>query len=484
MRNRLFSRVGIVLFVLFLGGCAAHQQKLGSFDQKFCTGCYQESATMALSERGPESKSLDTGALLWELQAGAAMRAARNYEESNRLFDESEGILKHFDEETLAAGGIKTFGQLVVNDAACDYRGETYDGIMVNTYKALNFMAIGDMDNARIELNRADDRQRRAVELFAKNIKKQKEAIEKKKNEKGMNGEAFKKTIENPEINSLVEKKYPDLAEWKAYPDYVNPFSTYINGLYFLMEGKDSGDFNKSLDSLKRTAGMVEENSFIVQDMKLLKKIVAGKKKISQVRPTVWIIFENGLGPKKTEFRLDIPLFLKKVQYVGIALPRLEMRTMAYDYLSIFSENKKISQTKIISSMDRVIQSEFRKEYPGLVTRSVVSAFLKTYTQYEAGKKFGLLGSLAGAAYQAATTQADLRIWTSLPKEFQVARFSRPDNGVIEIYAPNGKSPLIKLNIPKQQFTIVYVKIPQMAVTPVVGFIPNTSVNIQAKVQN
>ena len=73
---------------------------------------------------------------------------------------------------------------VVVSDNIVPYLGEEYDGIMINTYKALNFMALGDNDLARVEFNRALDRQRRAKEKFAKEIAKIKDEMDKEEGEK------------------------------------------------------------------------------------------------------------------------------------------------------------------------------------------------------------------------------------------------------------------------------------------------------------
>ena len=67
------------------------------------------------------------------------------------------------------------------------------------------------------------------------------------------------------------------------------------------------------------------------------------------------------------------------------------------------------------------------------------------------------LASLFVAAYSYATTAADVRIWTSLPKEFQVARFPKPKDGKLKVKRPG--SVLVDINIPDCNNAIVYVRI-------------------------
>ena len=50
---------------------------------------------------------------------------------------------------------------------------------MVNVYKGLNFMSLGDFANARVEFNRALIRQDMAKDYFAAQIAAAKEELEK-----------------------------------------------------------------------------------------------------------------------------------------------------------------------------------------------------------------------------------------------------------------------------------------------------------------
>ena len=68
----------------------------------------------------------------------------------------------------------------------------------------------------------------------------------------------------------------------------------------------------------------------------------------------------------------------------------------------------------------------------------------------------GSLGGLAVAAYQVASTSADIRMWMALPKEFQLAKLKTPKDGVLSIFA--GSVDLIDITVPKYQSSIVYIK--------------------------
>ena len=453
--HRYFVSILILFSLLLSAGCNAPRDSLNAFNRQFEAGDYKGSALFAegkISKRKTPAKE----DLLWSLQAATADRMSKNYQKSTEYFDKSENMLNYYDEQS-ELGDI--FGSTLVNENVIPYRGEEYDGIMVNTYKALNFIAEGDMDLARVEFNRALDRQRRARENFAKEINKLKAELDKKQSRAKYD---VKANVENPKTQALLAQKYPSLYEFEAYPDFVNPFTTYMAGVFLNLVG----DHSKAVDLLKESYGMVQDNPYIAEDLRVTENILDGQGSLEN---TVWLIFENGLGPVKEEFRLDIPLFIvtRSVKYVGIALPRLEHRNRAYQHLTIEAGDKSYT-TSVVSEMDRVVQTEFSKDFKAILTRAIVSAAAKATAQYfleQQNSSVGSIMSIATAAYSFATNAADVRIWTSLPKEFQVARFPRPADGKLRI-SPPVADPLI-IDIGSCNNAIVYVRILTAGAEPV-----------------
>jgi hypothetical protein len=68
------------------------------------------------------------------------------------------------------------------------------------------------------------------------------------------------------------------------------------------------------------------------------------------------------------------------------------------------------------------------------------------------------------AVYNLATTAADVRIWTTLPKDFQVARFQKPKTGKLTISPPGASS--FDIGIPDCNNMVVYVRITSMEAVP------------------
>ncbi|MFH1718366.1 MAG: hypothetical protein ABIF19_13515 [Planctomycetota bacterium] len=456
--NRNFVRGGSLLIALsfaIFAGCNAPKSNLTKFNRYFNDYNLEESGEFAKSKISNSEKPKGED-LLWSLQAGTVLRLEQSYKESNKYFDGSEEMLNYFDYQNKA---IDSVASIAINENIAPYVGEEYDGIMLNTYKALNFMALGDNDAARVEFNRALDRQRIAKEKFAKEIAKIQEDIDKEQKKKDSRA---KQNVENPEVDKILSEKYPNLYAFQAYPDFVNPFTNYIAGVFFnLVE-----DHQKASTFIKESYGMVGDNQYIAEDMAVTEKILDGQ---GQLRDVVWVIFENGMGPIKEEFRVDLPLFIAtdKVKYVGFALPRLEFRSQAYPYLTVRAADKSY-QTKIVADMDRIIQTEFKKDFKAILARAIISTTAKAVAQYaldHQGDSNAKLASVLVAVYSFATTAADVRIWTTLPKNFQVARLPIPADRKISIEPPGG-TPL-NIEIPACKNALVYIRIPLTRSMPV-----------------
>ena len=438
----------IILAAMLTAGCNSMKDNLGRFDSYIergdISGAGKFSASKVKGGRSPSNNDV-----IWMLQTASIKRLEKDYRLSNEYFDRAEGLSRYFTEKS--DKNMEHLWAGVTNDTGLAYKGAIYDGIMLNTYKAINYMVLGENDVARVEFNRAIDRQRRAKEYFDAELAKKREKM------KAANPQGYESAASGDNM-SILYQHYPELQNFEAYSDFINPFATYMAGLFFYLEG----DYGKAEFLMKQSAGMAGDNPYILEDLRLIEAN-------EPVEDTVWVVFENGLGPVKEEFRIDIPLFIatNQVQYVGIALPKLRTRRQACPYL-IVNDGEKNYNTAALGSMERVIQTEFHKEYTEIFIRAVVSSTAKGVAQYAMYKNEGSTGAMLMALYAFATTAADCRIWTMLPNDFQLLRIKKPASGVLKITpASGGGQGSRSLEIPAKGNTIVYIRMIGPDVEPV-----------------
>lgn len=424
----------ILTGMLWLSGCATDVAKLERFSSLY----YQDSALKAHKFAKKHAKGDD---LLWLIQAGVSGFHAQS-PAALELLDSSEKQLMKFEEDGILASALAQTGAALVNDNVMDYRGNLYEGVFVNYYKALLYLSSADSASARVELNRANDRQRRAKDYYAKQIAKAMEQEQDRFSKSKANGLVNR---DSKNIDSILQQQYSNLAAFHAFEHFINPSISYLSGLIFALQGDGKG-----LDYLKEAYGISRSN-IIAQDLAYFLR--------PDSRAFTWILLEEGRQVRKSEASFELPLMTTQGFYhFGIALPQLEsvpqpMNGYALDSAkSLDSPESKNTSSKlesrvdsgfeVITHTDGIIATEFEKQLQAIATRALVSASIKLAMQIalqqglgQVHSGLGLLGSLAGSIYSLASTSADLRITSVLPRRILLARIAHTSARDVEILA-------------------------------------------------
>ncbi|RKS85964.1 hypothetical protein DES39_1382 [Orbus hercynius] len=421
----------IISLLTTLSGCAAFlgfNEDLNQYEQQLINhNC----------DYTPIDAQIKSDPLLWTLNGGALARQCSDYKKSIEYLDQAEAIFKQ-QETALEINSIgHSVASILVNNNINDYQGENYEKIMMNVYKGLNFMSLNDFDYARVEFNRVLDRQRRATEFFEKEI----DNAYNQYNQSEYMREICQPVAENTKISRYNGDITPEM----IYPNFVNPFATYISALFFYLDK----DYSKARDLFKQTTRMLPNQQQVQADLKLAEQGAQTKQHYA------WLIYENGQGMIKRSFTYRFPayLFTDKVVTSDVSLPTIYKRSVSYPYL-------KLNQTKTteITNMDNIIQIEFSKKLPGIITEAMLNMVAKSAMQYTLEKnleEYG--GKLWGFLYQLATDTADVRQWRAMPKNFQIARVPMTDNR-LTIYKPDGSILTQIDSLQPDRDAVIYIK--------------------------
>jgi hypothetical protein len=217
----------------------------------------QTQTNQALNEAPPEAISPRIGYLTRSLAA---------FDEAARRIDDYEAKAK------LKVGSEA--GALLTNQANLPYRGRAYDKVMLHTYQALNYLQLADPDAARVELNRALQRQRDAVEANAKRIEEAQELAKEAesggvKDEKGRQGKSYDvdRAKKDPKTSAALAGLEAKLDEAiLPYGDYVNPFTTFLDALVFTHQAADASDLERGRKSWERVLNFAPDNPYVRED--------------------------------------------------------------------------------------------------------------------------------------------------------------------------------------------------------------------------
>ena len=435
---------------LLATGCRTYEQQ-NRVIQYWQQGSLPNAAAEATKMADQNANNKD--AIVWRLEQGAVLRGNGQYEASNQAFDQAQDRIDQYSQEARVKVGNEA-GALLSNQANLPYTGRAYDGIMLNTYKALNYLQLGEPDKARVELIRAYQRQQDAVTDNQRRIEKVQGEAAQSKDKATMD-----KAEADPKFKSQMQGAYTDLDNLKAYANYVNPFTVYLDGLYFMADAVDASDLERAHKSLERVAGFAGDNHYVKQDLAAVDDLINGKP----LPPTTYVIFETGCAPVRGQIRIDIPIIVTKVSYVGAAFPTLKPHGDYQPSLTV-TANGTSQTTSLVASMDSVIGLDFKNEMPVVITKTIAATVTKAVAAYAVNDAAnqqdalgGLFAQIGTAVYQAAVNIADTRSWTTLPKEFQVCRIPTPPDRKLKL-EPAGGGQKIPVTIADGTINIVHVK--------------------------
>lgn len=443
----MLKRLMINIFLcLFLSSCAnIKQEELQHFNLNLSYANYSKAAINALSLAQFDTNNRSVENYYWAMQAGAILGYAGQYKSAIEILDKVEAHLKKTDLKNGAIKGFNVAVSMLGTDNLLDYNFTNSDRVMLNTLKAWDFIALHDFVNARVELNRAAERQSRAVEFFAKQIQA---AGKKIKNDAGTYNDLLAQTLKSPLLKEKL-KKNNIASRWSPYKNFVNPFTTYSRALLYILTSHDKADFAKARAAFSRVYALTEHRVGAAE-LKLTKNLLQGK---DLGAGNVWVIVENGMAPYKSEIRLDLPVFLvsDNISYIGLALPKLQERRVSFKNITV--NGKKVPS---VANIEKIVGAEFNQLFPQILAREVMRVIVKTITQKQLNDKDPLLGSIF-AINQLLTTRADLRSFFVLPSAYQVTTLTNMKKNVVSIEAGDFKEKVNLPNIDKNNY-IVYIK--------------------------
>lgn len=446
------------LFILLGTGCQTYKDQnksmTSAWNQGNVTDAVKEYTIKA--DKGKNSKD----AIVWRLEQGTALRAAGQFKESITAFEAAEEKINKYEDSAKVKVGREAMA-LMSNQAQLPYEGRAYDKILLNTYKALNYLQLGEPDKARVEFIRAQQRQDEAVEINKARIEKAEAQLQLAK-EKEKQKFDTDKVKDDPKFKTQFDGAYAFLDQYKAEANYKNPAAVYLHGLFFMAASTGSADLELAKHSFDEVIGMAGENKFIQEDEELLKQIFAGQA----TPPTTYVIFETGRAPIRDQIRIDLPLFIvgaRNVPYVGAAFPTLKPQDGHISSLQVIAGETNVS-TVLLASMDAIVGGEFKNELPTIIAKTMASTLAKAAAAYAINKgadnrdaMAGLFAQLFTGIYQAAVNIADTRTWTTLPKEFQVCRISTPADRKIQLTSSDGQLKT-EITVAEGTINLIYVK--------------------------
>lgn len=404
------------LHLLFLAALALWQVACGSTltsyprqSQKvydlYATGQFDQAAN-EIGGKSYDGKRDSIDSVLWLLEEGKILHAAGRFEESNVVFAKAEAKINEFKAKAVISASDlgSEAASTVTNANAIPYAGRWQDRILLHTYKALNYMGLCDWEGAAVEARLAYEAQRDAREAYASDIESAEEDAE---------TQQAKSAVESAENQEKLASEYGDVKSYltPAYANFSNPYTSYVSAVARSIDG----DPGEALVDLRDVAAMVPEATIVGEHAKAL-----DERPAQTVANTLYVFFESGPGPQMVETKLAV--FVPKIGYVALALPKVSPQLVAPSRIVVRAKDGRVLATsEPLACADNMAMAEFDANWGKTMLRTITSTVAKAILTYQLQKEHGTAGLILGSLYSAIMSNADLRSWRTVGKQFQVA---------------------------------------------------------------
>ncbi len=397
---------------VILSGCAtmqSHDKKVAAVQATTETGSI-ESAISQLDATAatPESKK----EMLYNMERGELLRMNRQYADSTQSFMQADEVIKQWEEaaKTNPDKLLGTLGASLISERLKAYEGQDYEKVMLTTRLALNRVAVGDWDNARVDVKRTHEREAVIAELRAKEVVKAEE-------------EAKAKGVQSTgkELNGYPVESLNDPAVLQLKNGYQNALSHYLSGfLYEVLNepGLAAPGYRKAIE-LKPDSPALEEG------LRGLDQRTSFTHRRKQRMTDVLFLVEAGSAParKPRSFTLPVPTG-RGIVTASISYPVITPSNTPY--INNVEVGTSTLKPEVVVDFNVMARRALKDEMPGMMLRGATRAIAKGVVQDQAQKKLGLLGGIATAAAAIVTEQADDRMWRMLPERVYVVRSYLP----------------------------------------------------------
>jgi hypothetical protein len=298
---------------------------------------------------------------------------------------------------------------------------------MLLTYMALNHLALGDYDGARVAIKQAHELEAQIAELRARQYAEVEESARSRgarTSFKELNGYPVE-TIDTPEVNALKNS-------------YQSALSHYLAGFIYEALGEPSlaapgyrlaNELHPGQPLLEEALGGLDQ------------RVAAPDDGMTDVL----VIIGSGSAPAIQSRSFTLPVGVeRKLLFIPYAFPVITSRLSAIP-TQVTVEKQRLPVARI-ASIDLMARRRLKDDMPGIMLRATIRSTLTATMQYQAQRaaereQTAAIALAAGilTVGSMALASADDRTWRALPADVSIARGRLPrGKRTITLHTPDG----------------------------------------------
>lgn len=364
--------------VLVLVGCAGPYRGLERCPPAGVTPDYED--MLGKLERSPQAERA-RDRLLYLMEKGALLHEAGQWGESNTVLEEAERLSEELFTRSLSREGLS----YITNDLLLPFVGEDFEAAYINYYKALNYLAQSNLEAARVECRKVDEKLNYFHDSYG-----------------GRN--VFK---ESSWLRLLTGLIYEAQGEWNdAFIAYRKSLTAY-QGLRDRYRVDVPELLWGRLVVTARRSGLFEEARDYEERARHLGLTL---------RPApahIAVIVNAGLVPVKVEGAVIVPS--PQGYPVKIAWPRFAPRDCGKQPPVVVVNGQNAIDAEPVENLDAIARQSLEDRKGRTMGKMMARAVSKQVAAYQAERELGPLAGFTAQVAALLTENADLRSWSMLP---------------------------------------------------------------------
>lgn len=400
MTSLLKSAILGIAALHLLAGCASYAGTMAKITLSTETGNYDQA--LQLLEKSPVA-SARKDRLLYFMEKGMLLHLNEEFQASNEAFEQAERTAEEFY-------GISVTNELqgaLVNDTLMEYPGEDFERVLIHYVRSLNYLALGQRDEALVECRKSDNLLRQLSErLEGKNVYRE---------------DALARYLAGILYESDGNANDAFIAYRVAYQLYQGDYATRygVSPPPFLLA---------DLARTARAAGLTDE---LEKYQPLAATSAPGDNGIDGTSAELVLFFNNGWAPRKQRKDIYLPIPASElILPVKLSVPEFRGRQPTVAYARVLVDGAEAGRSYLMEDIGAIAEKSLNDRIGRLVAKTVARVAAKqaalevTVRQIrkEHGETAAALARLGMQLTLNLTEAADIRSWQSLPWEVQLAR--------------------------------------------------------------
>lgn len=389
-----FRLIIFLVLLPLLPGCAGYGRTVGKVRLATEAGNVAEAITTLESSSLSSAKS---DRLLYLLEKGMLLQLSGDFAGSNDTFDSAETHAEQLF-------GISVTNELkgaLINDSGTDYEGEDFERVLIHYFRALNYLKLNNLDEAMVECRKADHFLSVVNERYS-----------------------FKNVYKDDPL-----ARYLSGILYEVDGSHNDAFIAYRKA-YELYRGENAGIYSTPLPpfllaDLVRTA----KKSGLRDEMEqYMKEAQCDLPPLPRGHGEIIVFFNNGWAPRKVKKETLVPV--PSAVAVKLSVPEFTGVPPLVDHALVMIDDKEVGRTYVIENVSSIAAKNLQDRMGRVLVKTIARIAAKqialeaTLKGIESKKGFGAAAAARVIMQMGLnlTEQADIRSWTTLPYEVQLAR--------------------------------------------------------------